>query len=271
MNNVPNLPADASPKEDPLRFTFVEMLFALAVSQVAMSAADLASLPNPIGEKLPALAHLTLSLLAIAASWVGWRLTKSPGTKHLISSIFELRFVGLILDVLLVILYFILVKSTDIEQVNGSPRLTAPSAAPEALWISAVFAVYALWDLLSDVLPADYAPGLTFVRRLWRGLRIAFVSTFSSIACLGLTWLVYRNASNASSGSRVVALDLALLAVIFLFRVLKAVEIPLSGWMGVADCDAFSSRPAQRNDRAIATVWLVVYGICLFIGAFFQR
>lgn len=269
MTNATSSLANSPPKEDPLRFTFVEMLFALAVSQVAMGAADLASLTNPIAEKTPALSHLALSLLVIATSWVGWRRSQSPGTKHLITSIFEIRFVHLMLDVLLVILYFILVKTTEIEQVNGNPRLIAPNATPESLWISAIFAVYTFWDLLADVFSAGCVPQLPFFSRLWKGFRIAIVSTFCSALCLGLSWSVYKYSINASSASRVVALDIALLAVIFLFRILKTIENPLSRWFGVADCNAFSPpRPAQGNDRLIASVLLTIYGIALCLGAF---
>ena len=133
--------------EDPLRFTFVEMLFALAVSQVAMSAADLAGLAKSSAE-LPSLAHLVLCLFVIATSWVGWRRSQSPGAKPPIASIFSIRFGELLLDVLLVIFYFILVKSIEIEQVLGNPKLSAPSANPEALWISLIFVVYVAWDLI---------------------------------------------------------------------------------------------------------------------------
>lgn len=45
MNTIPNAPsnADPGPFEDPLLFAFVEMLFALAVSQVAIYASPLSN------------------------------------------------------------------------------------------------------------------------------------------------------------------------------------------------------------------------------------
>lgn len=119
-------PAHQPHTEDPLRYAFVEMLFALAVSQVAVHAADLVGISSTLLEKLPGFAHLALGLIVIAASWVGWRQSQSPGMKEQIRSLFSVRFVGLLIDVLLVILYFILVRSVEIEQragatVHGSP------------------------------------------------------------------------------------------------------------------------------------------------------
>ena len=64
-------------REGHLREAFVEMLFALAVAQVGINAADLAEFEAPWQSKLPALAHLTVGLMLIAASWLGWKLSAS--------------------------------------------------------------------------------------------------------------------------------------------------------------------------------------------------
>jgi hypothetical protein len=82
------------------------MLFALAVSEVAIHAADLVSASGNLSDKLPALTHLVVGLVLIAASWVGWRRSVSPGMKERVEYVFSLPFIGLLLDVLLVILYF---------------------------------------------------------------------------------------------------------------------------------------------------------------------
>lgn len=131
MTNVPS-PSQQPHTEDPLRYAFVEMLFALAVSQVAIHAADLVGIQSSLLEKLPGFAHLTLGLIVIAASWVGWRQSQSPGMKEQIRSLFSVRFVGLLIDVLLVILYFILVRSVEIEQKSGATVHTSASALPES-------------------------------------------------------------------------------------------------------------------------------------------
>ena len=68
------------------------------------------------------------------------------------NSCFSIPFLGLLLDVFLVILYFIIVKLVEMEQKDGRVVLAAPTAKPEASWLCVVFITYALWDILADVL-----------------------------------------------------------------------------------------------------------------------
>jgi hypothetical protein len=250
--------------EDPLRYAFVEMLFALAVSQVAIHAADLLGIQGTFLEKLPGFAHLALGLIVIAASWVGWRQSQSPGMKEQIRSQFSLRFVGLLIDVLLVILYFVLVRSVEIEQEAGATVHASASALPEAFWLMAVFAVYAVWDLIADVFSAGCLPALSLFKLLWKGIRVAVVCAASSLLSLALCYVVYCAARDAVDGIAVALLDAALLIVVLLFRVIKAIENPLSRAMGVTDCKAFSTpRPVQGNELRLAVAFLVLYGALL--------
>lgn len=264
--------------EDALRFTFVEMLFALAVSQVAMSAADLASLKEITWDASPAISHLILSLVVIATSWVGWRRSQSPGAKPPIASIFGIRFMELLIDVALVIVYFMLVKSVEIEQVYGNPvpeLKKPPSAMPEAGWISVIFAAYALWDLIADVFsPGCLKPGGQATRSFLKVCAVVVVSVASSVTCLALSLLVFRNAQGALSIPQVVVFDLALLFVVLLFRVLKTIENPLSEWLGVDQYKAFfPARPPQtrtesKDFKVIA--WLAsAYILCLVVACRF--
>lgn len=267
INMLPNPNIPQAQTEDPLRYTFVEMLFALAVSQVAMGASDLIGAPNSWLEKFPGLAHLTLSLIVIAASWVGWRHSQSPGMKQQILSIFSVRFVGLLTDVLLVILYFILVKSVELEQVAGNTKVSAPTAAPEAFWLIVIFATYATWDLIADVLSAGCVPQLPLIARLWKGVRIAVVCSSASVICLLLSYTIYRFAGSIASGLEVAALDGALLTIVLLFRVLKAIEPPLSKHARVANCKAFSPpRQTQGNELRLGIMLLALYAMLLFLG-----
>jgi len=178
--------------EDLLRSAFVEMLFALAVSQVAIHAADLVNVDALWQDKMPAFAHLVVGLILIAASWLGWRQSASPGMKEdRVQYLFSLSFCGLLLDVLLVILYFIIVRNVEIEQKGGESTLGPATAAPEALWLCVVFGVYAFWDLLADVFSPGCIPKTSFPRMAWKALRLAFASMFTSVVCLVLCTLVY--------------------------------------------------------------------------------
>ena len=175
--------------DDSLRWTFVEMLFALAVSQVAVHLSDLIALPIsvPWRDRMPAFAHLGVSFGLIATSWLGWRLSRAPGSLKTLKFVFSLRFLALLSDVLLVVVYFIIVRSVEIEQKGGETTLAVVSARPESIGLCVVFGVYALWDLATDVFSPGSIPSTD--GRLWMGFKAAFVSSLASIVCLVLSFV----------------------------------------------------------------------------------
>lgn len=226
-------------KDDPLRYTFVEMLFALAVGQVAIHTADFLSVTASPMQLLPAAMHMALSLLVIGTSWIGWRQSQSPGMKQQIQSIFSRRAIGLLLDVLLVILYFILVRSVELQQKNGDTLLTPASAVPEAKWLAVVFAIYIAWDLLADVFSPNCLTEKSLFWRIWQAIRVGVVSIAASTVCLGMAWIVFSHASEATTPIQVALLDCALIVIVLLFRVLKVFEQSFAKLLQVQNCQAF--------------------------------
>lgn len=251
----------ANQQDDPLRYAFVEMLFALAVSQVAVHAADLSGASGSWSERLSALTHLALGLTVVAASWVGWRQSRSPGMSQQISSLFSLRFVALLLDVLLVILYFILIRAVELQQKDGVSTTSLPSATPEAMWLSAVFAVYVLWDLIADLFTTGcLPPGLSGGTRFSKAVRVAFVCTSASLLCTALCLAVWWLSLGVSDGYRVALLDISLMVVVLFFRVAKAIETPLASLAQVVDCRAFAHpRAVAGNERVLAAFLMLSY------------
>ena len=261
-------------EEDVLRLNFVEMLFALAVGQVAINAADVVSITAALSAKAPALAHLGVGLILISASWVGWRQSKSPGMKDKVKYLFSLAFLGLLLDVILVIIYFIVVRHVEIDQINGVPSLTEPTAVPEALGLCVVFGVYAFWDLVADVLSPGCIPKWTYGEgkprgwRLWKTVRAIIVSMIASLICLSLSYLVYSVAATRREISQVVLLDGALVVLILFFRVVKAIENPLSEWLRVKDCKAFQQpREIQKGTPYLGVVLAALYFACVIFAS----
>lgn len=247
--------------EDPLRYAFVEMLFALAISQVAVHAAELATAAGSLLEKLPAFSHLALSLMVIAASWVGWRQSQSPGMKQQITSLFSRRFLTLMLDVILVIVYFVLVRTVDLQQKDGGVVLSAPSsAAPESRWLLTIFVIYLIWDLISDVFSTDSLTAKGFFNCSWQGLRVAVLCCASSALC---AYLCYRalelSATVEGSPVGVALVDSSLLVVVLLFRVIKAFEPPLAKVLKVEGCKAFVARRSARNAIFLSLVLIPIY------------
>src|SRR5437773_2263437 len=228
---------NGEPNHIGLRDTFVEMLFALAVAQVAVYAAELVKIQKDLAGnaatlpgKIPAFLHLLLCLSIIATSWVGWMKSKSPGrTLGEGAGIFSRWFVGLLLDVFLVILYFITVAGVEIQEMNGEPVLGQASAEPEAFWLMIVFGVFAVWDLLADVLSKDCIPKMRSARATLRKLPdLVFVSLFASVVCCGMSWATWSLALLRQSMKDIILLDINLLALVFLFRAMKWIENPLA-------------------------------------------
>src|SRR5580698_9725833 len=131
------------------RHEFVGMMFAVAIGEVGVRTAVLVRAHEWI-HFLPAYSHLLLATVVIAASWVGWSRSPSPGARKDVQSVLEWEFVVLLFDVLLVIVYFILVSLVDYTG-EGKIRLNA-SAAPEASWILGIFWLYLVWDVLSKII-----------------------------------------------------------------------------------------------------------------------
>jgi hypothetical protein len=143
---TPNV--DTTKSEPKLRHEFVGMMFALAIGEVAVQASVLVRAGNWM-HFLPAYSHLFLAAIVIAASWVGWTLSPSPGARQDVRNVFQFSFVVLLLDVFLVVVYFILAKTVDIAG-EGTIKLNA-SARPETFWILVIFGAYFVWDVITKI------------------------------------------------------------------------------------------------------------------------
>jgi hypothetical protein len=257
-----------------LRLTFVEMLFALAVSQIAIAAADLVSIDDSFPRKLPAVTHLVVALAVISASWLGWKRSVSPGSREPMRHLFSLPFLAMIIDVCLVILYFIIVRTVEIEQSGGVTRLASPSASPESFWLLCVFIVYAGWDVVTDILAPGCIPqgtgASTLMNYLWRlGKLMAAlaVSTSASVLSALLTLVALFLANARSSPMQVALIDVALVCVVLLFRLFKAAETSLARTLKITDCKAFATpRPTQGNEWRWGIALGFAYVVCLVVA-----
>ena len=120
------------------------------------------------------------------------------------------------------ILYFILVRSVDFGKDQAVPHI-AP-ASEVALLMLVIFALYLLWDILTKVLifwkyrdKSKKSLRVNFDSSWWRtnGVRM-----LPSTACLFLSWITIRFVRSVDAPHMLTA-DLALIALILLFRALK--------------------------------------------------
>ncbi len=206
--------------EPRLRFGFVEMLFALTAAEIDIQASDLVKYVGVNTAVLPAYTHLFVATTLVTTSWVGWLKSKAPGNRLDVERVFSWPFVVLLLDVFLVVCYFIIVRGLDVKGSGESIVTATPSDDNETFWLMVVFGGYFLWDVLTKAL-IGYADEQrkTLLERLRSG-RLwdrAWIST----VCLLFTVVMWRIMRGFTTAWSVIAADGALVALILLFRALK--------------------------------------------------
>ena len=171
---------------------------------------------------LPAYGHLFLATVVVATSWVGWSLSVAPGARRDVQGVFKGEFFVLLLDVFLVIVYFILVRTIDFGKEETPPR-TDP-ASTVAGWILVIFILYLVWDILTKVI-ISWRGREGPTRRLrehfdqsWR--RFVGARMLPTGLCCILAWLIWRLVRTADPPHYLTA-DLSLFCLVLLFRALK--------------------------------------------------
>ena len=194
-----------------LHLTFVEMLFALAIGQIAV---DLSKLidhqlisTQTLWAVVPAYSHLLLAFVVISTSWVGWRNSRFCGTQ--IKDVFTLDYFELAVDIGLVVMYFILARAVEIpDSPNDS---LSPNASFEAKAVASIITTYLFWDLISGRARLKEK----FTQRLW-----------VSVCCTVISWLlVFYSIGGSGTVSAVLFADLCLIALILTFRAMKRYDL----------------------------------------------
>jgi hypothetical protein len=253
--------APAAKTEPKLRHEFVGMMFAVAIGEVGLQTAALLQ-ASQIIPFLPAYSHLILATLVIATSWVGWTLSLAPGARHDVRGIFEWEFVVLLLDVLLVILYFVLVRSVDFAKDQAAPHI-APASNVAGL-IVVIFALYLMWDFLTKVLVSwkhrddPKRPMKQHFDSLW--WRSNGVRMLPSLLCLITSSVTVRLFKTVDPPHMLTA-DIALIALVLLFRALK----DLASSLTKRDPDGQLS-PDGKAQMKRAVRWTVLCSTALLTG-----
>jgi hypothetical protein len=203
---------EADPK---LRHEFVGMMFAVTVAEIGLQVASLVQ-QKSFGEYLPAYSHLFLATIVVATSWVGWTLSRSPGARHDVTKIFQVEFVVLLIDVALVICYFVLVRSVEFDRPEKMGALAFKAST--AKWLRFIFVLYFCWDLCTKGYLWWKHKTARDLDRWCPNYCVRFIPT---LICLGLAWWVSACVSDDWQNAQVVLADGALIAVVLLFRSTK--------------------------------------------------
>lgn len=209
-----------SEPEAKLRHEFVGMMFAVTIGEVGLQAAGLVQAGH-LKQFLPAYGHLLLATVVVATSWVGWSASVAPGARKDVDHVFQWEFLVLLLDVFLVVIYFILVRTIDFGN-EEKPRIDPASIV--ARWIVVIFALYVAWDLLTKVV-ISWRDGATSKNK-WRGhfdqswRRSTGSRMVPSFVCFFLACLIWQWLRTADRPHYLTA-DFSLLGLVLLFRALK--------------------------------------------------
>jgi hypothetical protein len=195
-----------------------------------------------------AASHLTLALLVIATSWIGW--SKSSSATRGVDGFFDWDFPAWVVDVLLVILYFSLVCSVEVKGSFDDRKYVfeAPSVRPEAWWVLWLMIMYGVWDFLTKCVPSKAMRKVGdkkkkssgahqnwfrravawFVRSMKHFVACEFASLVSIGVALAIWFCVIPSVQSSTSPScnplEALAVDFALMALVVLFRIMKSFE-----------------------------------------------
>lgn len=198
--------------EPKVRHEFVGMMFAVTIGEVGLQVASLVQAKH-YEHFLPFYFHLILATIVITSSWVGWSLSQAPGARRDVKGIFTWGFITLLLDVSLVILYFIMVRTIELGNGAGTPRIESPEKF--AGLIVAMFVLFLVWDVVTKWCAYNSSNDGPWRRNC--GLRMIPTSV-----CLPVAIVVFCLLKKVDLVHYISA-DLALLALALLFRSLKDV------------------------------------------------
>jgi len=206
MNLVEKHMSNQPESKTQLHLTFVEMLFALAIGQIAIGVSQLIDYQwistQTFWSIIPAYSHLLLAFVVISTSWVGWRKSKYSGTN--IQHIFTWDYIELAVDVTLVFMYFTLARAVEIP--NSPNDSLTPNASFEAKTVAIIISTYAIWDIISC-----RTDRTKITQRLW-----------ASITCTVISWcLIMFGICGSGTVSAVLFTDFCLIALILTFRAMK--------------------------------------------------
>lgn len=192
-----------------LRHVFVSMLFALVIGQLATTSyevfKDFSANASYFKSVSDSFLHLLLTLFVITTSWVGWSSTFESENYPKLTRLWSPGYALLLIDIVILILYFSLVKSVD-----GIGEVTH-SAVPEAIIIMLIFTLYVIWDVVhSSAVHSDTS---------WK---IRGIELLPSLLCTLFCYFIWN--ALAKDGYNATA-DIALIAVVLSFRKLKAWQV----------------------------------------------
>src|SRR5262245_39101963 len=130
--------------ERDLRWLLGSFLFAVVIAEIALQSAKLAARGRISKEFWPVILHLILATVVVTTSWLGWTLAvgREQHPAHHLKNPFSLPYCLLLIDIWLLVCYFIFVKAAGIPDSNKEPL--TPSGSRATFWLMVIFLGYLL-------------------------------------------------------------------------------------------------------------------------------
>lgn len=164
--------------------------------------------------------HLLLCLIILSTSWVGFQLSASGGNTVEVKAIFSIRFLILLLDLFLVICYFIIVRGAEISNYSDGGKMHAlpPDVRNEKWWALIIFIAYLIWDIFTKYLLPKFEPNENSDSVLPQSNFEKYLpSSIGVIFCSIICWI----SQNKEDACYTTLLDITLICLFILFRGLK--------------------------------------------------
>jgi len=242
--------------QNELHRTFIAMLFAFVAAVVAQQIAEhlivatnnwkLGDSPDAMYERLKgdglylvaAFSHSALALLMLTMSWIMWSKSQGGGHRPDITSVFSVKFLIVLIEVFLVVLYFAVAKTNEANIATYSEELglrsyvKTASAYPEAVQIQWIFAVFLVWDVIVDVLASRRSiPAVGLWNKAVAILQGVLTYCLISALCLAGAFFIAKQAPLYDSPVQAISGDIALIALLLLFNIGKSFEYYFREWM----------------------------------------
>lgn len=207
-----------------LRKVFVQLLFSLAIGQVALRIGDLVSVNADIANYFYSYSHLALSVFIITTSWVGWHNSKSTLIEDNINNVISWQYLVLLVDLFLVITYFIIVKGAETPIDHNIESIPNASSYIECFWTVIIFITYLFWDVLTKTFDFTYIYNGE-LQKFRRGREFQGKHLYQRLKptlwCTAFSFLIFFLMSNETEENRVLITDLSLIFLFFTFRGMK--------------------------------------------------
>lgn len=206
-----------------LRKVFVQLLFSLAIGQVAIRSGYLVIAGATVNDYYYSYLHLLLCVIIITTSWVGWYNSKSPHNSDVVASVFSLQYIILLVDMFLVICYFIIVSGAEVSSSSKLTDIPKPNSHIEVFWSMVIFSTYFIWDIITKLVKFTYTYDCLskkINRKItWAG--ILHKRIWPTILCCICSIIIYEFMNDESKISQVALIDVTLIALFLTFRGFK--------------------------------------------------